>query len=88
MDTLKPQLTAVKNLNYTPIWLGETGSTWDNCNGSVTYIAGFLWLDKLGLSALYGLDIVAREDWIYSTNALLDDTMIPYTVQFENKFRS
>ncbi|KAM9331469.1 heparanase [Gastrophryne carolinensis] len=45
------------------VWLGETSSAYGGgCPGlSNTYIDGFMWLDKLGMSAKLGIDVVMRQ---------------------------
>ena len=57
----------------TPIMLGETSSTYGggSANLSASYAAGFLWLDKLGLSSIYGLYSVMRQDFWGGNYALI-----------------
>lgn len=80
MNSFLTPLKNAQNFNFNPKWISETGSTWDATNGSDGYIAGFWWLDKLGLSALYGIDVVIREDILGAKYALLNDSMSPRPV--------
>ncbi|XP_030291578.1 heparanase-like isoform X3 [Sparus aurata] len=63
-----------------PVWLGETSSAYGG--GAVglsdTFVAGFMWLDKLGLAARLGLDVVMRQVFIGSGSYhLVDDNLDP-----------
>ncbi|MCJ8740897.1 hypothetical protein PDJAM_G00064450 [Pangasius djambal] len=62
------------------VWLGETSSAYGG--GAVglsdTFAAGFMWLDKLGLAAKLGLDVVMRQVLIGSgTYHLVDNNLDP-----------
>ncbi|XP_066976946.1 heparanase-like [Macrobrachium rosenbergii] len=59
----------------TPLWLTETSSSVGGgaMNFSNTYIAGFLWLDKLGLAAVEGIDLLARQTLYQKRYALIND---------------
>lgn len=62
------------------VWLGETSSAYGG--GAVglsdTFVAGFMWLDKLGLGARLGLDVVMRQVFIGSGSYhLVDDNLDP-----------
>lgn len=62
------------------VWLGETSSAYGG--GAVglsdTFVAGFMWLDKLGLGAKLGLDVVMRQVFLGSGSYhLIDDNMDP-----------
>ncbi|KAL3863623.1 hypothetical protein ACJMK2_005373 [Sinanodonta woodiana] len=58
----------------TRVWLGETSSaSGGGAKGlSDTYIAGFMWLDKLGVAAKYGVDVVLRQSFYSGHYSLLD----------------
>ncbi|XP_075461658.1 heparanase isoform X1 [Ascaphus truei] len=45
------------------VWLGETSSTYGGGSPGLsnTYLDGFMWLDKLGVSAKFGIDVVMRQ---------------------------
>ncbi|XP_067658340.1 heparanase-like [Haliotis asinina] len=58
----------------TPVWLGETSScSHGGAHGmSDRYVAGFLWLDKLGIAARMGLKVVLRQDFYAGNYGLID----------------
>ena len=84
MDQLASQIKIVSEVvqrydDKMPIYLGETAGA---CGGgaqdlSGTYISGFLWLDKLGISAASGLTAVMRQTFFHGRYGLLDDNVNP-----------
>ena len=48
--------------------------------GSILVVDG-RWLDKLGLAARMGIDVVARQSFFHGHYALLDDYMYPRPVR-------
>ncbi|XP_052392224.1 heparanase-like [Carassius gibelio] len=85
LDTLGTKIKEVLEIveSVSPgkkVWLGETSSAYGG--GAVglsdTFVAGFMWLDKLGLAAKLGLDVVIRQVLIGSgTYHLVDDNLDP-----------
>ncbi|XP_063775804.1 heparanase isoform X2 [Pseudophryne corroboree] len=68
LDTLASEIeTVIKIVNEIvpgkSVWLGETSSAYGggSLGLSNTYIDGFMWLDKLGMSAKLGIDVVMRQ---------------------------
>ncbi|XP_073397857.1 heparanase [Dendrobates tinctorius] len=68
LDTLSSEIkTVLRIVNETVpgklIWLGETSSAYGGGSPGLsnTYIDGFMWLDKLGMSAKLGIDVVMRQ---------------------------
>ncbi|XP_056260441.1 heparanase isoform X3 [Seriola aureovittata] len=62
------------------VWLGETSSAYGGgaLGLSDTFVAGFMWLDKLGLGATLGLDVVMRQVFVGSGSYhLVDDELDP-----------
>ncbi|XP_046570031.1 heparanase-like isoform X1 [Haliotis rubra] len=59
---------------HTPLWLGETSSCHHGGAPGMSnrYVAGFLWLDKLGIAARMGLKGVLRQDFYAGTYGLID----------------
>ncbi|XP_029282733.1 heparanase, partial [Cottoperca gobio] len=67
-----------------PVWLGETSSAYGGgaAGLSDTFVAGFMWLDKLGLAARLGLDVVMRQVFIGSGSYhLVDENLDPLPVR-------
>ncbi|KAM4808921.1 heparanase [Rhinophrynus dorsalis] len=68
LDTLISEIkTVFQIVNETVprklVWLGETSSTYGGGSPGLsnTYLDGFMWLDKLGISAKLGIDVVMRQ---------------------------
>ncbi|XP_050829707.1 heparanase isoform X2 [Serinus canaria] len=70
------------------VWLGETSSAYGGGAPrlSNTYVAGFMWLDKLGLSARQGIDVVMRQVFFGAgTYHLVDANFEPLPVSLHLK---
>eukprot|EP00064_Thunnus_orientalis_P022372 superscaffoldBa00007469_g22566 len=68
-----------------PVWLGETSSAYGGGAErlSNTFVAGFMWLDKLGLAARLGIDVVMRQSLIGNGRYnLVDNQLEPLPVSF------
>ncbi|CAI8023721.1 Heparanase [Geodia barretti] len=61
------------------MWLGETSSFSGGGAPSIsdTFVAGFMWLDKLGIAAVIGHKRVFRQDFIGGSYSLLDAEQNP-----------
>ena len=68
-----------KYLPSTPILLGETGGGYGSFSNplAAAFVAGFMWLDKLGLSAIGGLEALARQKFWSGDDALLNAQFQP-----------
>ncbi|KAJ8940372.1 hypothetical protein NQ318_015765 [Aromia moschata] len=88
-DDLSAHIKIVKdaakevNASSVPIWLGETSSAYGGGapNLSDIFIASFLWVDKLGVSAKMGLELVARQSIVDYNYALLDKSYNPNPIK-------
>lgn len=62
-----------------PVWVGETADAYSYGAPNITnrYVSGFLWLDKLGVSARMGVKLVARQDLFGGNYPLLDAALDP-----------
>uniref|UniRef100_A0A3B3ZFY0 Heparanase n=1 Tax=Periophthalmus magnuspinnatus TaxID=409849 RepID=A0A3B3ZFY0_9GOBI len=74
--TLKTEEVLQKVKQASPhkkVWLGETSSAYGGgaLGLSDTFVAGFMWLDKLGLGAKLGLNVVMRQVFIGSGRLLV-----------------
>ncbi|XP_046344609.1 heparanase-like [Haliotis rufescens] len=83
MDTLVHEIHTVMNTTRSHhglvAWLGETSSGYGSGTPGIgdRYIAGNLWLDKLGVSAKYGLKGVLRQSLFGGHYSLLDNNSDP-----------
>ncbi|XP_034527490.1 heparanase isoform X2 [Ailuropoda melanoleuca] len=65
------------------VWLGETSSAYGGGAPllSNTFVAGFMWLDKLGLSARMGMEVVMRQVLFGAGNYhLVDENFEPLPI--------
>nr|CAB3254092.1 heparanase-like [Phallusia mammillata] len=64
---------------HLPIWLGETASAYGGGAPGLSnsYIDGFTWLDKLGMSSKLGVHMVVRQTLLNGNYALLDKNFDP-----------
>ncbi|XP_056632860.1 heparanase-like [Diorhabda sublineata] len=81
-DLLKYQINKVREITIMSnrsIWLGETSSAYGSGapNLSDTFIGTFIWLDKLGLAAKMGIEVVMRQSIFKGHYALLDENYDP-----------
>ncbi|KAK3744837.1 hypothetical protein RRG08_050776 [Elysia crispata] len=85
MDTLRTQLEFAYNISWSscrsrkPIRFTETSTASGGGVPDVSnaFIAGFLWLDKLGLSATFGITRVFRQTFLKSSYALVTKNLKP-----------
>ncbi|CAH1277038.1 HPSE [Branchiostoma lanceolatum] len=84
LDMLARQITAINRVvNMTapslPVWLGETSSAWGGGAPELSdsFVAGFMWLDKLGLAAKLSLDVVMRQSLFEANYALISKDLDP-----------
>ncbi|KAK3755114.1 hypothetical protein RRG08_041028 [Elysia crispata] len=85
MDTLRTQLEFAYNISWSscrlrkPVRFTETSTASGGGVPDVSnaFIAGFLWLDKLGLSATFGITRVFRQTFLKSSYALVSQSLKP-----------
>lgn len=78
LDNLPTQINIATNTArhppYGKFWLGETSSAYGGGVAGLSdrYLAGFMWLDKLGISASLGIGTVVRQDFYGGNYGLID----------------
>ncbi|KAK7093461.1 heparanase-like [Littorina saxatilis] len=84
MDSFKHQVDSVFNQTRSvdpllPVWLSETSSAYNGgaLGQSDRFVAGFLWLDKLGVASSKGIQTVIRQDFYGGNYALVDIDLNP-----------
>ncbi|KAK2183655.1 hypothetical protein NP493_301g02069 [Ridgeia piscesae] len=62
-----------------PLWIGETSDSWHSGTANVSdrYVSGFLWLEKLGLSAYMGVGVVMRQTFYGGNYGLMNHNYRP-----------
>lgn len=87
LDFLIEEIQGVKNIikksetELTSPWLGETSSAFDGGVPGVSdsYVAGFMWLDKLGVAARLRHNVVVRQTFYGGSYSLInEDTFDPF----------
>lgn len=78
IDSVRETITQSKYPKL-PLWIGETSDAWHEGTQNVSdrFVSGFLWLEKLGLAAQMGVDVVMRQTLYGYYYSLLDINMDP-----------
>ncbi|KAK6174480.1 hypothetical protein SNE40_017749 [Patella caerulea] len=84
LESLRPMLINVINLckRFIPtkqVWLGETSSSYGGGAHEISdrYVASFLWLDKLGVSSVLGIQGVLRQTFYGGNYGLINSNLDP-----------
>ncbi|XP_043216716.1 heparanase-like [Amphibalanus amphitrite] len=81
MDLLSRQIGAARRAAgpSAPLWITESASAWGGGAPGLSdrYLAGFLWMDKLGVAARHGVSLVVRQALYGGHYGLLSDDMTP-----------
>lgn len=78
-EAVKLWTTSVGNLTATELWLGESAVSFGGGENGFTnrFIGCFLWADKLGQAALYGIKVVVRESMFSGFYGLIGPDLLP-----------
>uniref|UniRef100_A0A914V5K7 Heparanase n=1 Tax=Plectus sambesii TaxID=2011161 RepID=A0A914V5K7_9BILA len=79
MRTAQQRTRHYTHQKHFPIWMGETASAFGGGAPGLsdTYVAGFMWLDKLGMGAVNGIDLIVRQSFYNGHYALINEQSLP-----------
>lgn len=79
----------LKFLGFCTLIIGETASAYGGGapEYSNKFISTFIWLDKLGLSARNGIDLIVRQSFFKGYYALLYNDYSPAPVRYNTFFK-
>lgn len=82
LSTYELNLFNDMNCNFCVFLLAETSSAYKGGapDMSDSYLASFIWMDKLGMAALNGIDAVMRQSFFKEHYALIDSNYDPLPV--------
>ena len=78
-ENVKTWVTSVRNLTDLRVNLGETAVAYGGGEAGLTdrFVGSFMWANKLGLAATYGIKSVMREAVVSSNYRLIGSDLIP-----------
>jgi len=83
-DRFKGAIMNLRQYNMTvPIWAGETSSAYDSGSETLShsYVGGLLLVDKVGVAAKYGLEMILRQDIFGGNYGVLNEYNYPNPVR-------